>query len=96
MSFPNGKPVACDRAHFGEVFAILTLPDAPAYPGEQAMNALGDNCSPEFFNYAPNSPERPTFRVAVGYPAADAWATGDRSLVCVAVSRHERWLSIRK
>jgi hypothetical protein len=61
------KPVACDRAHFGEVFAILTLPDAPAYPGEQAMNALGDNCSPEFFNYAPNSPEGPTFRVAVGY-----------------------------
>jgi hypothetical protein len=77
------KRVRCDRPHFGEVFAVLRLP------------ARAEDCGPKFFDYAPNSPEGPTFRVAVAYPPADAWAKLDRSLVCIAVSRHERWSSVR-
>lgn len=88
------KTISCDRPHFGEVFAILTVPDASAYPGDQAFNAFGDKCGPEFFDYAQDAPEGPTFRVAVGYPTAEAWATGDRSLVCVATSKQERSASI--
>ncbi|HEX7429940.1 MAG TPA: hypothetical protein VF328_24250, partial [Mycobacterium sp.] len=76
------------------VLAILTVPDASAYPGDQAFNAFGDKCGPEFFDYAQDAPEGPTFRVAVGYPTAEAWATGDRSLVCVAMSKQERSASI--
>jgi hypothetical protein len=85
----------CDRPHFGEVFAVLTVPDALVYPGEVALMAFGDNCGPEFLKYAPNSPEGPTFRVAVSYPSTTAWATGDRSFVCAAMSKHERWSSVR-
>jgi hypothetical protein len=70
------KRVRCDRPHHGEVFAVLTQPDANAA-----------DCGSKFFDYAPNSPEGPVFRIA--------WANGDRSFVCVAMSEHERWSSVR-
>jgi hypothetical protein len=89
------KRVRCDRPHYGEVFAVLTQPDAAPYPGDQPAIARGDECGPKFFDYAPNSPEGPVFRVAVAYPTAQAWANGDRSVVCVAMSQHERWSSLR-
>jgi hypothetical protein len=89
------KRVRCDRPHYGEVFAVVTLPDAATYPGDEPPEARGDECGPQFFDYAPNSPEGPTFRVSVAYPTADGWANGDRSVVCVAISKHERWSSLR-
>ncbi len=89
------KRVRCDRPHYGEVFAVLALPDTTTYPGEEPLRARSDECGPSFFDYAPNSPEGPTFRVAVAYPTADGWANGERSVVCVAMSQHERWSSLR-
>jgi len=89
------KRVRCDRPHYGEAFAVLTLSGTPTYPGGEALRARGDECGPTFFDYAPNSPEGPTFRVAVAYPTADRWANGERSVVCVAMSQHERWSSLR-
>ena len=70
------KRVRCDRPHYGEVFAVLAQPGARA-----------DACGPEFFKYAPNSPEGPVFRVAR--------ANSGQSIVCVAMSKHERWSSLR-
>jgi hypothetical protein len=70
------KRVGCDRPHHGEVFAVLTQP-----------NASAADCAAKFFDYAPNSPEGPVFRIA--------WANGDRFIVCVAMSKHERWSSLR-
>jgi hypothetical protein len=69
------KRVRCDRPHYGEVFALIP------------QDAGADACGSEFFEYAPNSPEGPVFRVAS--------ANGDRTLVCVAMSKHERWSSLR-
>jgi hypothetical protein len=89
------KRVRCDRPHYGEVFAVLTPPDAAPYPGDQAAVARADDCGTKFADYAPNSPEGPVFRVAVAYPTTQAWANGDRSVVCVAMSEHERWSSLR-
>ena len=89
------KRVRCDRPHYGEVFAVETSPDGTPYPGDQPATARGVECGPKFFDYAPNSPEGPTFRVAVAYPTADAWANGERPVVCVAISEHERWSSLR-
>jgi hypothetical protein len=89
------KRVRCDRPHYGEVFAVLTLPDTTTYPGEEPLRTRGDECGHTFFEYAPNSPEGPTFRVAVAYPTADGWANGQRSVVCVAMSEHERWSTLR-
>jgi len=87
--------VRCDRPHYGEVFAVLAQPDGSPYPGDEPPNAGGDTCGPKFFEYAPNPPDGPVFAVAVAYPTAQAWANGDRSIVCVAMSRHERWSSLR-
>ena len=70
------KRVRCDRPHYGEVFAVLTQPDATAA-----------DCGSNFFDYAPNSPEGPVFRVA--------WANREGSIVCIAMSKHERWSSLR-
>jgi Domain of unknown function (DUF4190)/Septum formation len=89
------KRVRCDRPHYGEVFAVLTLPDTTTYPGEEPLRARSDECGPTFFDYAPNSPEGSTFRGAVAYPTADGWANGERSVVCIAMSKHERWSSLR-
>jgi hypothetical protein len=89
------KRVRCDRPHHGEVFSVLTLPNSTTYPGEKTLRARADECGPTFFDYAPNSPEGPTFRVAVAYPTSDGWANGERSVVCVAISEHERWSSLR-
>lgn len=49
--------------------------------------ATAADCGSQFFGYAPNSPEGPVFRVA--------WANGGGSIVCVAMSKHERWSSLR-
>jgi hypothetical protein len=88
------KRVRCDRPHYGEVFAVLRLPDATTYPGDQPATARVDACGSKFFEYAPNSPEGPVFAVAVAYPTTQAWANGERSVVCVAISKHERSSSL--
>jgi Septum formation len=90
------KRVRCDRPHYGEVFAVLTQPQGAPYPADQPAMAGADACGPKFFEYAPNSPDGPVFTVAVAYPTAQAWANGDRSVVCVAVSTDERSSSLRK
>ena len=89
------KRARCDAPHFGEVFAVLTVPDTQDYPGEEALQRYTENCSHQFFGYAPNIPEGPVFVIAVGYPKADAWANGQWSVVCAAISKGERWSSIR-
>jgi hypothetical protein len=65
------RPIA-----LGEVFAVLKRP-----------NARSADFGSKLFDYAPNLPEGPVFRIA--------WANGDRSIVCVAMSEHERWSSLR-
>ena len=87
--------VSCDRPHYGEVFAVLTQPEGAHYPGARPAMAPADDCGPKYFEYAPNSPEGPVFQVAVAYPIAEAWANGDRSVICVAMSAHQRWSSLR-
>jgi hypothetical protein len=89
------KRVRCDRPHYGEVFVVLTQQNAAPYPGDQPAMARAEDCGARFVDYAPNSPAGPVFRVAVAYPTAQAWGNGDRSVVCVAMSEHERWSSLR-
>jgi len=77
------------------VFAVLTVPDTQDYPGEEALKRFGGNCGREFFDYAPNVPDGPTFKVEISYPKSDAWSNGNRSIVCAAISKGERWAPIR-
>lgn len=87
--------VPCDYPHFGEVYAVLTIPDQKAYPGADALDAMGSECGSKFWDYAPDAPDGPTFRIALAYPTTESWAAGDRSLVCVAMTKHERSSSLR-
>lgn len=92
---PTVKKTQCTSPHFGEVFAILTVPETQDYPGDEALKRFGHSCGEKFFEYAPNIPDGPTFPVIVGHPTAEAWTQGDRSIICVAMSKGERWASIR-
>jgi len=92
---PAVKRARCDGPHFGEVFAVLSVPETQDYPGEEKLSRFGDNCSTKLFDYAPNLPDGPVFRVAIGYPVEDAWKNGQRSVVCAAISKGERWSSLR-
>jgi hypothetical protein len=83
----------CDSPHFGEVFAILTVPETQEYPGDEALRRFGGNCGRELTAYVPSSDL--DFDVITGYPKSDAWADGARSVVCVAQARGERWAPIR-
>lgn len=85
----------CDGPHFGEVFAILPIPETQDYPGDEALKRFGASCSQKLFDYAPDLPDGPVFQMLTGYPNSDAWANGDRSVICVAQSKGERWSSIR-
>jgi hypothetical protein len=75
--------------------AYLIMPTSPQYPGEQAIEALQDNCSSEFTRYAPNAPARPTFNRFVISPSPESWADGGRSMVCIATTEQDRSQSIR-
>jgi hypothetical protein len=87
------KKSRCDGPHFGEVYAILTVPDTQDYPGDEALRRFGANCGRELSAYSP-SPDL-QFDVITGYPKSDAWADGARSIVCVAQANGERWAPIR-
>jgi hypothetical protein len=85
----------CNRPHFGEVFAVLAVPETQEYPGEEALKKFGSGCDRKLSDYAPNLPDGSTFEVAVGYPKAEAWRQGHRSVICVAQSHGERWAPLR-
>jgi hypothetical protein len=88
------KRVPCDLPHKGEVYAALTMPDAPDYPGDTAMQRFGDNCNPEFAKYAPTAPVGPTFGRHALYPTPESWQDGDRRVVCIATTNAARSASL--
>ncbi|MFG1933185.1 DUF4190 domain-containing protein [Mycobacterium sp. NPDC048908] len=65
--------------------------DRPHYGEVVAVMTRPDahpaDCGAEFFGYVPDSPDGPVFEIA--------WAKGDRSIVCVAMAKHERSSSLR-
>jgi MFS family permease len=61
--------------------------DRPHHGEVFAVLTPPGDCGPRLSDYAPNSPEGPVFQVAV--------ANNDQSVVCVAMSAHERWSSLR-
>ncbi len=81
--------------HFGEVFAVLTVPEIQNYAGAESLKRFGENCRHEWSDYVPDLPAGPTIDVAAGHPWKYASANGHRSVVCAAISEGERWSSIR-
>jgi hypothetical protein len=61
------------------------------HPG---VKRFGDNCGQKLVDYVGDVPSDPTLCVMAGFPKSDAWAKGQRSIVCAAMSKGERWSSI--
>lgn len=85
--------VPCDQPHGGEVFAVIAVPDAPAYPDEAALTKLSDECDPKLVAYAPNLPDGP-YHESYLYPTKGSWASGDRTLACILTTDQPRTGSI--
>lgn len=75
--------VGCDETHAGEVFAILQMPDGD-FPGQAAIDAYAEKCSPELAAYAPEAMTDSSVQLYVLYPTAETWEQGDRAVTCIA------------
>lgn len=75
--------ISCDEPHAGEVFAVLTMPDGD-FPGQAAVEAYHEKCSPELANYSPPSLLDDEVQLYVLYPTAETWENGDRAVTCIA------------
>jgi hypothetical protein len=88
------KTVSCEETHAGEVFAVLQMPDGD-FPGQPAIDAYTDKCSPELATYSPAAMEDDTVQLYVLYPTEETWADGDRAVTCIATLDPPRTGSIR-
>jgi hypothetical protein len=77
------KTVSCDQPHGGEVFAVLMMPDGD-YPGQSAVEAYHEKCSPALAAYSPAAMTDDSVQLYVLYPTADTWSNGDRAVTCIA------------
>jgi hypothetical protein len=88
------QTVGCEESHAGEVFAVLQMPGG-AYPGQAAIDAYADKCSPELASYSPSALTDDSVQLYVLYPTAETWDQGDRAVTCVATLDPPRKGSIK-
>lgn len=88
-SFEDGEQVSelpvvpCEDAHDQEVFAASTVPDADAYPGDDAVQTQAEaDCSAEFETFTGVAYEESELYVNFLTPTEDSWAQGDREILC--------------
>ncbi len=77
------KTIECSEPHVGEVFAVLQMP-GDEFPGQAAIDAYADKCSPELASYSPEAMTDDSVQLYVLYPTAETWEQGDRAVTCVA------------
>ncbi|GAT11216.1 septum formation family protein [Mycolicibacterium novocastrense] len=88
------KTVGCDETHAGEVFAVLQMPDGD-FPGQAAIDAYAEKCSPELAAYAPDAMTDSSVQLYVLYPTAETWEQGDRAVTCIATLDPPRTSSLK-
>jgi uncharacterized Tic20 family protein len=88
------QTVACQEPHAGEVFGVLNMPDGD-FPGQAAIDAFADNCSPALANYSPNAITDDSIQLSVIFPTAESWKQGDRAVTCIATLNPPRNGSLR-
>jgi hypothetical protein len=79
--------VPCTQEHIAEVFfASNPWPQSQAYPGESAVDSLaGDRCNTAFTAYDGTTYDNSAFTYDMVVPyRSDDWASGERSIACVA------------
>jgi hypothetical protein len=88
------QTVGCEESHAGEVFAVLQMPEGD-FPGQAAIAAYADKCSPELASYSPSALIDDSIQLYVLYPTAETWDQGDRAVTCVATLDPPRTGSIK-
>jgi len=78
--------VPCTRSHTGEVFFAGNIwPQSLAYPGDSKVNNQADaRCGRAFTAYDGISPDQSSYTYSYLPPDSTGWASGDRSLQCIA------------
>jgi hypothetical protein len=93
MDLPNSTPwpddvtrVPCTKRHEAEVFFAGNIwPQFQAFPGQGAIDSQFDaRCSEAFAAYDGIDASQSAFMYTGIVPDSSAWASGDRSLACVA------------
>ncbi|HVF79462.1 MAG TPA: septum formation family protein [Solirubrobacteraceae bacterium] len=84
--------IDCDKAHDGEVFTIIKLPDAAKYPGKKVVTGKGQRgCRARLRRQATNKAFRdPRLGYKFVYPTQQSWAQDDREISCLATFRKSR------
>jgi hypothetical protein len=83
--FAFGIPVACDEPHDVEVFAVLTIPDAPGAPYssvDEIASAASASCAGEFARRVDPAASNDLGFAPVAFPLPITWELGHRSYVC--------------
>lgn len=77
--------VDCEQSHEYEAFALLDhdAGEADPYPGDEAMLEYGNSaCQAPFQAYVGTEYETSIWYITSVFPSEEAWAAGDRELVC--------------
>jgi hypothetical protein len=75
-------PVDCAKPHFGEVYAVETVPDV-SYPGKTAVEGFGHSkCPGEVIKALPAGKNHPDIMIAYLFPQEASWALGDHTVKC--------------
>ncbi len=88
------QTVACEESHAGEVVAVLNMPNGN-FPGQAAIDAFLDSCSPALADYSPAAITDDTVQLSALYPTAETWKQGDRTVTCIATLNPPRVGSIK-
>lgn len=82
----NLPVVPCTEPHDGEVFAEFPI-SGSAFPGDAAVTTQAEEgCVERLRNFAPEAAEDPNTQLYYLHPTAASWLTGDRDVLCVALS----------
>jgi hypothetical protein len=87
FNFPDlFTAVPCTQSHTGEVFFSGDIwPQSLAYPGDNKVNNQADaRCTRAFTAYDGISPDQSAYDYVYLPPDSSGWASGDRSLQCIA------------
>jgi hypothetical protein len=76
--------VPCERAHDGEVYTVIELPDGD-WPGNSAVEGKGERgCPARLRHQFPTAAADRSVKIYYYTPTEDTWDDGDHALPCVA------------
>ena len=76
----------CAKPHQAEIFYTVELSAKQRIPEEDLSDYARDTCIDAFEGYVGRSYEESELDTTELYPSEESWATGERTIVCFAIS----------